>query len=426
MLSESSKLRRGRMSQTFARLFNQCPHAGFLYDTHGGGRSQQMDRGTALHWIVERCIQHGEPKVPWEVAKAHISEAEQFLHVPFEERDFLSMMVYRWAEEFEIPKGYRVAACEQLFEIDVDGWVVRCKVDLALVSEDGKRLVVEDWKSSRAMPSQKEISEKRPDGTIGAKLFQLVLYALAVRYGVPVDRIACPDCKGRGDGKRHDGEWAYCPTCTGHGEVEVRQEKPLAPGVRDAEVAFVYPAIEDKFTGRMGRREATLTALEFEEYHDALKALVGRVRAASEVTEGDVAVVWPARPGSVCTECPAPMLCPVVPSLRTYRDVEGLVTAAGFVNSAAEASARAALVDRAKATVAALEQELKQWSKAHDGIAIPFSDMEFAWATVCSENLDKDGLFAALEAGEPVVRDRFVKPRVSSRWTKRKAGTNGE
>lgn len=394
-LPETSKLHQGRMSQTFARLFNQCPHAGFLYETHGGGRSAQMDRGTALHWIIQRCIEHGEPRVPWEVAKAHIAEAERLFHVPFEERDFLSMMVYRWAEEFEVPDGWRVAACERLFEIDA-GFVVRCKVDLALVSEDGKCLRVPDWKSSRAMMSQKEIGEKRTDGGLAAKAFQLILYALALKYGVPIDILECPDCRGRGERPRHTGEMADCTTCRGHGEVEARADGPLCPHVTHADVAFVFPAIEDKFTGGLGRREASVTALEFDEYLDALRGLVGRVEAAVAADEGDPAVVWPARPGSVCSECPAPMCCPIPPQLRAYRDVNGVLALAGTILTPAQASARAALVDRAKTVVKALEQELKVWSKQNDGVAVGFGDQEFYWQIVPNEG------------------------RATSRWSKRK------
>ncbi len=395
----------GRVSLTFLRHFNGCRRAAYLYAVHRGAASDAMERGSALHAAIERCVQaiveQGEGGVPPEVAKAIADEVLVEFDVPVEEHDYLRMCIFRWADEWRLDPE-RLCALETLLELDVGGLVVRCKVDYAELAEDGSRLMVRDWKSSRSMPSQDEVASKRSDGSFSAKNMQLIVYALALVFGVPVRR--------------------EIDLATGE-VVERREPFPLAPRAQYVDVAFVYPGIEEKKgprAGLMAMRQASLTPVEMHEYMTSLAALGERVRSAVET--GD----WRARPSSsACGECPAPLLCPIPPELRVYQDSDSAFGVAGYVNTPEDASARAELIDRAKATVAAWEKELKAWSKANGGVSIPFGDdLEFAWAPVSSEEIrDRDGMFAAVEAavmyGEEFDRGRYVKAKTGVRWTRR-------
>lgn len=403
-LPEDSPVRAGRVSATFLRHFNQCRRAAFLYATVVGPASVQMDRGSALHAVIERAVREqiarSERSVPPEVVKAIVDEVLAEFDVPLEDHDYLRESVWRWASEWECDPE-QIVAVERLIELDVGGLVVRCRVDHARLSEDGAVLEIEDFKSSRSLPSMEEVARKRPDGSYSAKNMQLILYALALVFGVPVRREVDPVS----------------------GEVrEEREPFPLAPRAQVVRAAFVYPGIEERKgprAGLMARREVSLTPLELHEYLGSLEAMGERVLRAVE--SGD----WRARPSSGCAECPAPLVCPIPPGLRVYRTAASATAAAGHVNSLEDASRRAALVHRAKAVVAAWEQELKEFSRAHDGVSIPFgADLEMGWEVVSSETIrDRDGMFEAMERavlyGEDFDRGRYVRPRTSTRWVVR-------
>src|SRR5690606_8729794 len=198
-----------------------------------------------------------------------------------------------------------------------------------------------------------------------AKNMQLILYAVALVFGLPVRREVDPV----------SGE-----------VVEERGPFPLAPRAQLVKAAFVYPGIEEQKgprQGLMARREVTLTPLELHEYLTSLAALGERV--AHAVESGD----WRARPSASCGECPAPLMCPIAPEVRVYTDSDGAAAAAGWVNSPEDASRRMALVHRAKAVMAAWEKEVKAWSKARDGAWVPFgADLEAGWQAVSSEVIE--------------------------------------
>lgn len=396
----------GRASLTFLRHFDSCKRAGFLYATGAAPGSHAMHRGSAIHAAIERCVQaiyeQGEGGIPPEVAKAIVDEVLAEHDVPLVEHDYVRMCVYRWADEWRLDPD-RLAALETLFELDVDGLTVRCKIDYAELSEDGSKLEIRDWKSSRAMVSQDQVAGKRADGSFSARNMQLVVYALAMVFGAPL-----------------------IPR-TVDGEIVWERQEPVAPRAQEVSVGFVYPGIVDRKgprEGLMAMRCATLTPIELHEYMGSLRGLAARV--AASVQSGD----FPATPSATaCSECPAPMLCPIPPELRTYRDSDGLGVA-GYVNSLGEAQDRAALVDRAKATVAAWEKELKAWSKANGGVSIPFgSDLEFAWVETGSETFDRDAAVREMrrcaESGEEFDPQPFVRARNGVRWTRRARSDNG-
>lgn len=388
-----------RAAQTFLRHANACMRSGYLYAKYRGEASTvEMQRGRAMHSVCERAtklmLDMGEPIVPPEVVKTLLDEVLGETPVPLEEHDYLREACYRWASEFAIDPS-AVIACETLFTMRVGDWDVRCRVDYADLREDGAVAHVVDYKSGRGAATQEEIARVRPDGTLHAKNFQLVLYALALAFGVPVREEPCPQCDGTGVVRERDQDPWYCE-CEGR-KVETAEPFPVAQRAQRFDLAFVYPGIEDR-EGKMLRRPVTLTRLELEEYRGSLAALVQRVAAAEE--SGD----WPAVVSdAACGECPAPGECPIPRELRDWR---------GRINTPEQAGEAAAVLDRRKAEDRALQTELRNFAKANG----PIRAGNKVWELVYSESesvTDREGLFSAVDRavqyGEDFDRARFVK-----------------
>lgn len=369
----------GRASQTFLRHYQGCPRSGFLYAKYKGEASTvELVRGRAVHEINERgtnlALEQGEPYVPPDIVKVIVNEVLAEQQVPFAEHDYIRECAYRWAANTAFPPADQVLAVERLLVMDVAGYEIRMKVDYAEMLEGGAAVHVVDYKSARAMPAQEEISRRRPDGTLAAKSFQLVLYALGLRYGLPV-RV-----------EEHLGE-----------RVEIREPFPLAERAQRFDLDFVFPGIE--VGGEMGRRSMTLTPLELEEYRASVEALLANVRRSEET--GD----WPAIVSdAACSECPSRPECPIPRELRDHR---------GTINTMDEAAEAAQVLEREKAEHRARQAELRSFAKAHGG-AVPFGKKVWELVTSDSERIgDKDAMFAAVERarlyGEEFDRSRFVK-----------------
>jgi hypothetical protein len=288
------------------------------------------------------------------------------------------------------------------------------KVDYAALLEDGAAVHVVDYKSSRSMPQQEEVARRRPaDGSLRAKNFQLVLYALGLAYGVPVRAEECAACFGSGvatfavqaKADHPDRPLGECPGCRGRGSVETPEPFPLAGRAQRFDLEFVYPGIEDKSTGLMQRRPMSLTRLELEEYLLSLTALLKRVRAAEE--SGD----WPAVVSdAACSECPAPSMCPIPSELRDHR---------GTINSHEQAAEALEVLDRRKAVDAAIRREVKAFAKHNGSIRWGADRVSEFVSTFAEEIKDREGMFGALQRavdfGEPF--DRSV-------WVREKHGTS--
>lgn len=357
---------KGRVSQTFLRHFNGCPRSGFLYALYKGeAQTVPMVRGTALHDALERCVRAaldaGEKTVPPELAKAVIDEVLEEHPVPIEEHDYLRECVYRWAEQTELGD---VVALETMFVLDILGWQVRAKVDYAELR--GRRLWVRDYKSARGLPSYEEVSRKRPeDGTLAAKNFQLVLYALLMVFGVPVTVGTGPD------GER----------------VETPAAQPMFRGLQGVDLEFLFPGVEDR-EGQMVRRELSLTPLELEEYRASLVSLVARVQKAEAGGQ------WPAvTSDGACSECPARPRCPIPAELRTF---------AGRINTPEEAAEALEQLWQEKAQHAARRKEIKLVVKDFPGQVVLWGkDKASRFEPVTKTSLNRDGLMsAALEAAQ--------------------------
>jgi hypothetical protein len=398
----------------------------FLYQRFKGEASTpEMQRGKAVHVILERavkaCVEAGESTIPPELVKAIAAEvlAETSVSTPIEEHDAIREMVYRWGSEFALdPSG--VVACETLFVLDVDGFEVRCRVDYAELLERGAAVAIRDWKTAKGAPSFDEIARTRPDGTLMARSFQLILYALALAYGRPVREEWCAACDGVGIigslYAQEPGDISTCEACGGKRRHETVEPFGVADRAQRFDLAYVYPAIEDR-EGRMLVRAVSLTRLELEEYRDSLRGLVARVRAAE--ASGD----WPATASDAgCSECPAPGLCPIPRELRDHR---------GTINTLEQASEAAERLYREKAEHAARQRELREFAKSR-GVAIPFGRgmaMDFVYSE--SERIaDKDAVWDAVDRavryGESFDRGQHVKTVKSTSFKAVSVEADGE
>jgi hypothetical protein len=445
--------RTDRASMTLLRHFDNCERSAYLYLKHDGGvGSHPMRRGSALHRVLQlltdAMVENGEPRVPPELAKAVVDEvlADPAYPCPVAEHDYLRESVYRWADETTFDPG-SVIACETLFVLEIAGVEVRAKIDRAEVLEDGAVHVV-DYKSARALPAYEDVARKRPDGSMAAKAFQLVVYGLALAYGRPVRIEPCAECGGtgvpKGTGSPPGTSANNCQPCMARGYVEVVEPFPLADRAPRFDLEYVYPGIETR-DGKMATRPVPLTRRELEEYLASLGAVVKRFLASAEgeecptcegegralvnvgleSTEGPDVVMcptcegrgrvgdWPAVPGSWCHECPAEMECPIPRELRSY---------AGAVNTREEAAQTAMVVDRQKAWTKAVDKELREWVKRNGSLRV--GDQVLEYATVESDEIrDKEGFLAAVqravEYGEPLDRAEWIRHKVGSRFRQR-------
>jgi hypothetical protein len=387
----------GKASQTFLRHYNGCNRSGFFYQAHRRSPVQTvaMMRGSAAHAVFERAtremVDNGEPMVPPEVAKAILVEVLSEMSVPFEEHDYLREMVHRWASEFTVD-ATAVIACETLMVLDIEGWEVRAKVDFAELRDSGRLCRVIDYKSARAAPTLDDVARRRPDGTLAAKSFQLVLYALVLAYGVPI-RVE------------------ERPTIFGDGTERVERREPfgLANTVDQFELEFVYPGIENA-QGEMFSRSMSLTRLELMEYRDSLVALLRNVERSE--ASGD----WPATlSDAACSECSCKSECPIPRELRDH---------AGEINTKREASEALEVHEQTKRKQDALMREIKGFAKAF-GLSLRFGRdkvREFQ-ANERTVIRDKAGLFEAVERarlyGEELDTAKFVKTSTSTEFVVR-------
>lgn len=369
-----------RISLTGLRHYANCPRSGYLYAKYKGeARTDAMVRGSAFHEVADRAVRlmiaGGEKKIPADVAKALVSEVLMEMPVRVEDHDSLREMAHRFAEEWEIePK--QVVACETLFVVEIAGWEIRCRIDYGEVS--GQRCYIADYKTSRSAPGYEDISRKRPDGTRAAKNFQLVMYAIAIAFGVPVRIEDCGECEAgtvreyAGGYKEVEGD---CPTCDGKGYIEHREPFTVGDRVQKFDVELVFPAID--IDGKMLRRGVSLTRLELIEYRDSLLSVLTRLRESE--AEGD----WPAVVSdAACNECPAEGECPIPRAVRS--PVEEVVSAEDAMRASMEWF-------RVKAENTARRAAIKRWVKANGEVLRFGADKEWRFVPTVRKRTAEDG-----------------------------------
>jgi hypothetical protein len=292
-----------------------------------------------------------------------------------------------------------IAMCDRCQDTGRVTYEVRARIDFAEVLEHGAVCAVRDYKSSYAAPPYDEVARKRRDGSLAAKSFQLILYALCLAYGVPVREEECSQCGG--DGRRYDAvvpDDEPCDLCVGRGRIEVREPFPVASRAQRFDLEFVYPALENQ-EGKMIRRPVTLTRLELEQYRASLEGVVARLAHADAT--GD----WPAVVSDeACHQCPSSPECPIPAELRDHR---GEINAPGQCADALEVRARVAAEQRA------IGKEIRAFVKANGPVRFGREMVAEIGFTQSERIKDKDGFMQAVDRavrfGDPFDRGQFVK-----------------
>jgi hypothetical protein len=243
---------------------------------------------------------------------------------------------------------------------------------------------VTDWKTSFNVPS-----ESSYEG-----LFQMRAYALLVLLGRPRDGLP-PLGEGVQFVQTRQGFPRYL---SDDGELRYRSTVLSRQEIMDWR--FDVERLATDLLERLETDEAAERSVK----EDAESGNHRAVRIAE----------WPATPGSHCSQCSAPMECPLPAKLRDY---------AGTVNTAEQASLALASADRASAVVSAMRREVRNWAKRNG--AVRYGDFEYAWReTVKHDPVDWDGLeealFEAQTFGRPFSREEFVRERVGQSFSKRK------
>jgi PD-(D/E)XK nuclease superfamily len=363
-----------RYSQTLLRHASHCQRAAYLYVKYrGGAPGVALDRGTAVHAVIERmtntliengertlfAVQEGEDPVSaaQEVASLTAAFVEEVrterpdLTVGPGEWDAVRIQAYHWALATELDVE-KVIAVERKFVLDVAGHEVSGIIDLALM--DGNVGEVRDYKSSWSPPDNDEY----------AKGFQGRLYALLLAFGQPVEKVPCEYCDGTGKfysrelieeeqaqglGGSFDPD---CEGCGGRGFVE-RREAPIGDRLQWVRTRELYPRLL-RDTGELQEpKPVVFSRTDLQDFLLDVEAIIRQLDAARESGK------FPAVAGSHCSMCPAAAECPLPAHLRNY---------AGAINShdqAAEAAEWAAVMG---ARVKAVSEEIRRWGKANGPI----------------------------------------------------------
>jgi hypothetical protein len=303
-----------RASQTMLRHADECPMSARLYSEAPRVESHPKARGTALHLVEEKrlrlLIEQGEsslyapghtqdphgnavPEDEQAAKRAVASFTEQLvsevraehpeLHCTSADWDKVRLMAYHLAVANPVDVS-RVVAIERLFVLDVLGWEIVGKVDVASITGETGEVV--DYKTSLSVPSQERYEDS----------FQGKLYASLLVFGQPVSKVRDPKT-GEVSEVRHPGMGSRL------GWVKTRE---------------IYPRyLHDD--GTLSERSQTLTRTDLNDFRVDLGALVARVDEHTRT--GD----WPAVPGSHCFTCPDVSQCPLPAQHRGPRgSQEGL------------------------------------------------------------------------------------------------------
>lgn len=386
---EPLERRPSRLSQTALKHADACPRSGYLYLKHrGGAANHPLDRGSALHVFAERMVlelirqqeaslyapQPGEDE---DVARRQVASlthamVDEILRertdlvVPASEADAIRAMAYNLAVGFDVDPQ-TVVGVERMFGMEIAGWWVIGKIDLA--SLPGVHMAqVDDYKTSLHVPTQEEFESA----------FQTRLYALLLMFGVPLD----------GD--------------------DLTPGEPVGEFLTHVRARMLYPR-RLRQDGRVFYRDMTYSRLELEAFRGDVERLVQRVEQGLDT--GD----WPARYGPHCTECPAEPECPLPKHLRSFH---------GAINTDEQAGEALAWAMRMKDRVSSTEKEVKEYVKS-TGRPLVVDGMSFGFETRVSRQLrsrggrsDWEGLEGAVQEavqyGAPFAIEDFVIERASN------------
>lgn len=258
-----------KASQTLLNKISDCPFSGALYLRHRGGpQSHQMARGEAIHACFEEltnmAIEAGEVSVPPEVAKdvmqALLDERVDLAMSPAE-HDACRIAAWNFGVNATIDPAATVCV-ETMLEVEVGGWKVRGKLDLAEIA--GGEGYVRDYKTGLGYPTKEQHEQD----------FQQQFYGLLLLEGVP------------------EGE-----------------SVPLGRGLAGVHLNAVFPRITDD-AGHWFTRHAYKDRGQVHDFRRTVESALAKLDHGLETGQ------WKASPGSHCQFCPASGECPIPTSER--------------------------------------------------------------------------------------------------------------
>lgn len=388
--------RPARLSQTWLSRYQDCKHSALLYTKYRGATtSPEMERGSLVHETIARltndAIENGWTTIPHEIAKAALIEvyAEGDYSVPATEWDHARRCIFNWAENTTLEPD-KILGVEQLVVMDLAGWRVSGKIDLAWV--DGQTVFIRDYKTGRS-PLTKEQFEQS---------WQQKIYSLLAAYGKPVTVEPC-ECQGTGQLLVDMGDRIEtCEFCGGKGYTETLEPYPLGEGKQHFNIAEVYPALAFDDGGLM-ERGRTMSRTELLDERSMLEALLMQVTVSFGTGH------WPAVPSDeACSMCPARRDCPLPSQLLPFQSIDSPEEAQHF------AMASELLDQERKAIV----KGLKAWVKnGKNGPPRPIdlgNGTQLAFVKQEVNETDYDGYKTALAAGKVVDLDEFRGKRIQT------------
>lgn len=299
----------GRIRQSFAARFDECPHAAWLgsqYDAHG----HQLGRGLVLHDFacrtVARCAARGVTQLPVEEGRDLMRELIAHTDEPITgtEHDTLMLLAYQFCTGHTFDPD-AIADLEAEYSVEIAGEV-------------------------QLRPGQ----HKTP--------FAVTLHGRPDLLAVYGDRCEVRDYKTA---------WGVDPESGIAGTFQGRFYGVLAltalPAVEQVDLIWDYVR-----WGERGERRAALYRSQLPELLDYLRGLAARIVRARAREK------WPAVPGSWCARCPAAQLCPLPEAER--RD--------GAPIDRAMAAAYAAQALALEARLKQRKKQLRAWVAEHGPI----------------------------------------------------------
>jgi hypothetical protein len=238
--------------QSFAALYDSCPHAAMLSEGERGFSTHPQARGTIMHAfsqkVIEECCENSEPMYPTEMAKPLMVEVIQESGLPVSAPEFDTLMALAWKfcslHQFDIE---HVVDLEENYTTEIAGVLFTGRPDLVLIED--RVATVKDWKTGWAIDPETEL-------------------------------------KGSFQGRSY-----------------AKQIFDAYPQVHMVRLIWEYQRWDKQ-------REVVLTRSDLPDIEAMLTSVVRRIVRSREVGE------WPASPGKWCALCPAPSECPIPSKYR--------------------------------------------------------------------------------------------------------------
>jgi hypothetical protein len=310
-----------RMSVTLGRKADACPRdAGLYLRFRGGASTGPLLRGSLVHLfherMMEQLMQQGEASLvaaqegedPVRAAAEVSQTTKEWIDALVDETgwplseaeiDEARVMAYHIAIGNSVDPS-TVVALESMMVLEIaPGVEMIGKVDVASIATDGV-LQVDDLKSSFYIPPEDDVQ----------KLVQSPWYAAMLLWGRPYERRECAGCNGTAKVNERP-----CWACDGLGYIEtIGEPLGLDRYVQWVRCRQVYPRFLNPTTGLMSSRgDDKIWGLA-----DLRDKVTAAARAWARVERGVNERVWPAKSGDHCSECTAPVECPLPSQLRRF------------------------------------------------------------------------------------------------------------